>query len=127
MYSYEVRVRAVQLYIKYGRSAAASIRELGYPSRKNLARWYRAFVELAICRRAIAAPGHGTPPNRSRSPSAVHGHRRYCRLPQRSTAGSADAHFQRVPCRHAFAKYQSALSPSFTENANSLQSASAVE
>lgn len=46
MYSYEDRVRAVQLYIKYGRSAAATIRELGYPSRKNLARWYRAFVEV---------------------------------------------------------------------------------
>ncbi|AKM33218.1 transposase (plasmid) [Pandoraea faecigallinarum] len=45
MYSYEDRVRAVQLYIKYGRSAAATIRELGYPSRKNLARWYRAFIE----------------------------------------------------------------------------------
>ena len=46
MYSYEDRVRAVQLYIKYGRSAAATIRELGYPSRKNLARWYRAFIEV---------------------------------------------------------------------------------
>ncbi|WP_175816898.1 IS3 family transposase [Burkholderia diffusa] len=46
MYSYEDRVRAVRLYIKYGRSAAATIRELGYPSRKNLARWYRAFIEV---------------------------------------------------------------------------------
>ena len=45
MYSYEDRVQAVRLYIKYGRSAAATIRELGYPSRKNLARWYRAFME----------------------------------------------------------------------------------
>ena len=45
MYSYEDRVRTVRLYIKYGRSASATIRELGYPSRKNLARWYRAFIE----------------------------------------------------------------------------------
>ncbi len=36
MYSYEDRVRAVQLYIKYGRSAAATTRELGYPSRKSV-------------------------------------------------------------------------------------------
>jgi transposase-like protein len=33
MYSYEDRVRAVRLYIKYGRSAAATIRELGDPGR----------------------------------------------------------------------------------------------
>lgn len=45
MYSYEDRMRAVQLYIKYGKRGAAVIRELGYPSRKNLVRWYRAYLE----------------------------------------------------------------------------------
>ena len=42
MYSYEDRIRAMQLYIKYGKRTAAVILELGYPSRKNLRRWYRA-------------------------------------------------------------------------------------
>lgn len=41
MYSYEDRVRAVQLYIKYDRSIADTIRELGYPSRSVLPRWYK--------------------------------------------------------------------------------------
>lgn len=45
MYSYEDRIRAVQLYIKYGKRTVTVIRELGYPSRKNLPRWYRAYIE----------------------------------------------------------------------------------
>ncbi|WOD12955.1 IS3 family transposase [Pseudomonas sp. NyZ704] len=45
MYSYEDRMRAVQLYIRYGKRTAPVIRELGYPSRKNLPRWYRAYIE----------------------------------------------------------------------------------
>lgn len=45
MYSYEDRIRALKLYIKYGKSAAATVRELGYPSRKNLHRWYRTYIE----------------------------------------------------------------------------------
>ena len=46
MYSYEDRMRAVLLYIKYGKRTAPVIRELGYPSRKNLPRWYRAYVQM---------------------------------------------------------------------------------
>jgi transposase-like protein len=45
MYSYADRMKAVQLYIKYGKRTAAVIRELGYPSRKNLVRWYSAYTE----------------------------------------------------------------------------------
>lgn len=45
MYSYEDRMRAVHLYIRYGKRIAPVIRELGYPSRKHLARWYRAYIE----------------------------------------------------------------------------------
>lgn len=40
MYSYEDRMRAVELYIKYEHSAADVIRELGYPkSGATLAAW----------------------------------------------------------------------------------------
>lgn len=45
MYSYEDRMRAVKLYIQYDRSEAATIQELGYPSRKALDRWYAEYRE----------------------------------------------------------------------------------
>ena len=44
MYSLEDRIKAVKLYIKYGKSAAAVIRELGYPNRHSLASWYKEYV-----------------------------------------------------------------------------------
>ncbi len=51
MYSYEDRMKAVQLYIKYDRSAADTIRELGYPSRGVLVRWYREYEKHGDLRR----------------------------------------------------------------------------
>ena len=45
MYSYEDRMRAVQLYIQYGRRGAATVRDLGYPSVKHLRRWYRCYMK----------------------------------------------------------------------------------
>ena len=45
MYSYEDRIKAVKLYIKYDLSAADTIRELGYPGRKMLVRWYKEYQE----------------------------------------------------------------------------------
>ena len=36
MYSVEERQKAVDLYLKYGRNAALTIRELGYPNRHAL-------------------------------------------------------------------------------------------
>jgi putative transposase len=45
VYSHEARMRAVRLYVGYGRASAATIRELGYPSRGMLRAWYREFVE----------------------------------------------------------------------------------
>ena len=45
MYSYEDRKKAVELYIKYDRSAASTVRELGYPDRKMLAHWYKEYIE----------------------------------------------------------------------------------
>lgn len=43
MYSYEDRIRAVRLYIKLGKRRAATIRELGYPTKNSLVSWYREF------------------------------------------------------------------------------------
>jgi len=45
MYSYEDRIKAVKLYIKYDLSTADIVRELGYPSRKMLVRWYKEHQE----------------------------------------------------------------------------------
>ena len=44
MYSYEERIKAVQLYIKY-ESLAETVRELGYPNRRMLKRWYQEYKE----------------------------------------------------------------------------------
>ncbi|WP_181013894.1 hypothetical protein [Agrobacterium rosae] len=44
MYSYEDRMRAVQLYIKLGKRANATIRQLGYPTKNALKHWYREFA-----------------------------------------------------------------------------------
>lgn len=45
MYSYEKRMKAVELYIKYDLSLADTVRELGYPSRNMLVRWYKEYQE----------------------------------------------------------------------------------
>ena len=45
MYSREKRLNAIELFIKYDRSAAAVIRELGYPSRKLLPQWHEQYLE----------------------------------------------------------------------------------
>ena len=45
MYSYEERLKAVQLYIQYDLSAASVIRELGYPDYKSLIAWYKQYKE----------------------------------------------------------------------------------
>jgi putative transposase len=43
VYSHDERMKAVLLYIERGLSAADTIRELGYPSRQTLWRWYREY------------------------------------------------------------------------------------
>jgi len=45
MYSYEEREKAVELYIKFDKSASAVVRELGYPDIKMLKVWYREHLE----------------------------------------------------------------------------------
>ena len=43
MHSYEVRMRAVALYIKLGKRAQETIRALGYTSKNTIRGWYRAY------------------------------------------------------------------------------------
>jgi putative transposase len=43
MFSYEDRLRAVQLYIKLGKRIGLTIRQLAYPTKNALMSWYREF------------------------------------------------------------------------------------
>ena len=43
MYSYEDRVRAVELYLKLGKRIKATIRQLGYPTKNSLKAWCEEF------------------------------------------------------------------------------------
>ena len=45
MYTYEQRMKAVKLYIKYEHRAKAVSRELGYPHPNFLVRWYKEYLE----------------------------------------------------------------------------------
>jgi len=45
MYSYEDQCRAVQLYIKLGKRVGLTIRQLGYPTKNALKRWYREYEQ----------------------------------------------------------------------------------
>ena len=45
MYSYEDKTSALELYLRYDRSAAAAINELGYPNCHTLRLWYMEFAE----------------------------------------------------------------------------------
>ncbi|MEJ1130854.1 hypothetical protein V9L20_25040 [Variovorax sp. CCNWLW225] len=43
MYSYEGRIRAVELYIKLGERVRPTIRQLGYPTKGSLKGWYNEY------------------------------------------------------------------------------------
>jgi transposase-like protein len=43
MYSYEDRIRAVELYIKLGKRVRPTIRQLGYPTKNSLKGWYNEY------------------------------------------------------------------------------------
>lgn len=45
MYSYEDRIRAVELYLELGKRIEATIRQLGYPTRKSLKAWHREYEQ----------------------------------------------------------------------------------
>ena len=50
MYTEEEKLRAVQLYIKYDLSTNSVIREIGYPSRNMLPRWYKEYIKTGTLR-----------------------------------------------------------------------------
>jgi transposase-like protein len=50
MYSYEDRLRAVQLYIKLGKRVGVTIRQLGYPTKNSRKSWYREYEQRADLR-----------------------------------------------------------------------------
>jgi hypothetical protein len=45
MYSYDDRLRAVQLFIKLGKRAGLTIRQLGYPTKNALKAWHQAYEQ----------------------------------------------------------------------------------
>jgi putative transposase len=45
MYSYNDRIRAVELYIKFGKRVRATIRQLGYPTKNALKGWCREYEQ----------------------------------------------------------------------------------
>lgn len=45
MYSYDDRLRTVQLYFKLGKHAGLTIRQLDYPTKNALKAWYRAYEQ----------------------------------------------------------------------------------
>jgi transposase InsO family protein/transposase-like protein len=44
VYSREKRLKAIKLYLKYDKSEATVIRELGYPTRKLVVQWYKQYL-----------------------------------------------------------------------------------
>ena len=49
MYSYEDKIRAVELYIELGKRVQATIRQLGYPTKNALKGWYREHERRGDC------------------------------------------------------------------------------
>lgn len=51
MFTEEEKIRAIELYFKYGKKLAPVVRELGYPSKRNLRRWIRLFIDQFLRQR----------------------------------------------------------------------------
>lgn len=43
MFTEEQKIRAIELYFKYGKTLAPVVREPGYPSKRNLRRWIHSW------------------------------------------------------------------------------------
>jgi putative transposase len=56
MYSYEDRLRAVELYIKLGKRVRATIRQLGYPTKNALKGWCREYEQRRDLPRGYERP-----------------------------------------------------------------------
>ena len=48
MYSYEDRIRAVELYIKLGKRVRPTIRQLGYPTKNSLKGWCNEYQQVRL-------------------------------------------------------------------------------
>ena len=44
MYSYDERLKAVELYLKFGKRIGRTIRHLGYPTKHSLKKWHQEFT-----------------------------------------------------------------------------------
>ncbi len=53
MHSYEDRIKAVELYYRYGKKTSVVIKELRYPSTKQLGRWVRIYEETGDLPRVL--------------------------------------------------------------------------
>ena len=53
MYSYEDRMRAVELYIQFDLQAEKTARALGYASARNIHRWYKEHKEAGALHKKI--------------------------------------------------------------------------
>lgn len=69
MYSPEQKRRAVELYVRYDKSCAAVINELGYPSRTQLRTWHAECVEHGG---VLPAHSHGKHAEEQRRIAAGH-------------------------------------------------------
>ncbi|SDP62120.1 hypothetical protein SAMN05216303_105360 [Rhodoferax sp. OV413] len=58
MYSYEDRIRAVELYVKLGKRVRPTIRQLGYPTKNSLKGWYREYQQRLDLRVGYAGREH---------------------------------------------------------------------
>lgn len=56
MYSFEERLRAVNLYLKFGKRCRATIRQLGYPTKNTLKAWYAEFERRGDLRAGYSRP-----------------------------------------------------------------------
>ena len=77
MYSYEERMRAVELYIKLCKRARVTVCALGYPSNNALQSWYREYARQQDFphRSAPRLPKFSEPQNQiALQPYVTHGH-----------------------------------------------------
>lgn len=56
MYSYEHEHRAVKLYIRLGKRADLTLRQLGYPKKNALKSWYRVYAQCLDLRAGCVRP-----------------------------------------------------------------------
>jgi putative transposase len=70
VFTYQQRIKAVELYIKYGLKAAATTRDLGYPTRRSLQSWYREYRDTGDLHRDITRKSRFT--NKQKSAAVEH-------------------------------------------------------